>query len=252
MEDFCDAYDFFGGSVAPVTDFSDEQFSSVVFILFFGACLALFLVSHLVPWRFVALLSGWALVGSKHPKVASWLEKRGGESSEEQADLLREKVRVFARKDVCLNPEREGREVEVFELQYRPLYSSLAAGAPPEWTPMMFSPVPYTPLSPSRIAGHRPGGAKLFEDVKPPEGWKWADKKWSLDLLAREWVEERLISGVEVEVEGGRWVVDVVEEVRDEDDEQVGKKGGYRIGEWRRRRWVRMVERIILENKEGD
>jgi integral peroxisomal membrane peroxin (PEX24) len=164
-------------------------------------------------------------------------------------------LRTFATRDISLSPDSEKRQVEIFELHYRPLYAPHS-----EWTPVLFSPVPYTPLSPGRIAGHRPTGAKAFEDVRPPDGWRWTDKKWSLDLLAREWVEERLISGVEVEVEGGRWVVDVNEEIIKSEEDVVGageesataKKRGYQVGEWRRRRWIRMVERAVVETAEPE
>lgn len=45
--------------------------------------------------------------------------------------------------------------------------------------------------------------------------------------MAREWVQERFVRSVDVEGEGERWVID---------------SGG----EWRRRRWVRVVERVGL------
>ena len=87
--------------------------------------------------------------------------------------------------------------------------------------------------------------------------------------LVREWVEERIITGVEVETEGERWVYDIRYEYEDMDQDFFpelestatpvkGKKkvlpsweegseadveGRGRRGEWRRRRWVRMVKR---------
>ncbi|KAF3058633.1 peroxin 24 [Daldinia childiae] len=117
-------------------------------------------------------------------------------------------------------------------------------------------------------AGDRPVGTRFFEDVLPPKGWEWSEKKWALDLWSREWVEERIITGVEVETEGERWVYDIY-------DEQAGEKVGVieqptpakgkekakipqkpsweegedsdgRRGEWRRRRWVRLVKRKNL------
>lgn len=42
------------------------------------------------------------------------------------------------------------------------------------------------------------------------EGWEWLEKKWGFDLWSREWVEERIIMGVEIEMEGERWVYDIV------------------------------------------
>ena len=94
--------------------------------------------------------------------------------------------------------------------------------------------------------------------------------------MSREWVEDRCVTGVEVEVEGERWVTDLHYEVLESDGEKAnaakaklkkrtGSKGGSkdigdqekevlrraweshapsRKGEWRRRRWVRGVERM--------
>lgn len=127
----------------------------------------------------------------------------------------------------------------------------------------MFSPSPYDPLSQARITGERPAGTRFFEDVRAPEGWEWSEKKWALDLWSREWVEERIITGVEVETEGERWVYDMYDEregapgVREDQDGsdganllrrknlswEEGEEGEGRRGEWRRRRWVRLVRR---------
>ena len=46
----------------------------------------------------------------------------------------------------------------------------------------------------------RPKGTRFFEDVQPPNGWEWHSKKWELDLEAGEWVNERLVVGVEYDV----------------------------------------------------
>jgi len=154
-------------------------------------------------------------------------------------------------------------------LQNRPLHTEDA-----EYESFLFSPSPYVPLSPARIAGDRPRGTRFFEDVQPPQGWRWRDKKWTLDLLSREWVEERYVTGVEVEIEGERWVTDIQydEENLDEfgnppsptkskskgkEKARVSQKsweegnGLGKKGEWRRRRWVRVVERIAIPSTEG-
>ena len=151
--------------------------------------------------------------------------------------------------DIILDAPPETREVEVFELQRR------KGGKSGEWENWIFSPTPYDPLSPQRISGDRPKGTRFFEDVMPPKGWEWEDKKWVLDLGSREWVEERMVQGVEVEVEGERWVGDLAS-----DDIENGEKGvkisagpGWeegngvvKTGEWRRRRWVRMGRRAVI------
>lgn len=170
----------------------------------------------------------------------------------------------LSKSDIELATAPETREVEIFELQHRALHDEDG-----EYESYMFSPSPYSPLSPSRIAGDWPKGTAFFEDVQPPRGWRWSDKKWTLDLLSQEWVEERCVTGVEVEIEGERWVTDLHYEVLSADEEggsasgkpKKGKKKDRdserellkrvwesrrpsRKGEWRRRRWVRGVERI--------
>ena len=141
------------------------------------------------------------------------------------------------------------REVEVFELQKR------KGGVNGEWEAWMFSPTPYDPLSPQRISGDRPKGSRFFEDVAPPKGWEWGDKKWVLDLASREWVEERMVQGVEVEIEGERWVGDLAGDEDSTEPKAVGKtttkhweegSGNSKMGEWRRRRWTRTVRRKVV------
>ena len=149
-------------------------------------------------------------------------------------------------RDIVLDEPPESREVETFELQRR------KGGRQGEWESWMFSPNPYDPLSPRRIARQRPKGTRFFEDVSAPKGWEWGDKKWVLDLGSREWVEERMVQGVEVEVEGERWVTDLLE--TDDSSASKAKKAGPGVeegnsseqapfGQWRRRRWIRMVRR---------
>ncbi|KAG8427799.1 Peroxisome size and maintenance regulator [Metarhizium acridum] len=96
----------------------------------------------------------------------------------------------------------------------------------------------------------------------PPNAWEWSEKKWALDLWSREWVEERIITGVEVETEGERWVYDIWSEKGDrtgvidtpepvqskemamrQTSWEEGEDATERRGDWRRRRWVRLVKR---------
>ena len=160
-------------------------------------------------------------------------------------------------RDIILDSAPETREVEIFELQKLSL-----AG---EWESWLFSSSPYDPMSVARLAGDRPQGTRFFEDVRAPKGWEWSEKKWALDLWSREWVEERIITGVEVETEGERWVYDINYEGEEQqrigviDPPTKGKgkakplpsweegvDGSGRRGEWRRRRWVRMVKRKYM------
>jgi hypothetical protein len=183
--------------------------------------------------------------------------------------------------DISVDTDPEEREVEIFEVQHRAPGTSQSG-----WENFLFSPQPYDPLSPSRIAGDRPRGCRFFDDVRSPPGWKWKSKKWELDLDCREWVVERMITGVGFEVPGvtaegraavdevGGWVWDLPTESSAPNEERdmttmaygdldmvsqsqpqpkVKVPAGdweetaatsYGVGEWRRRRWVRVVQRM--------
>lgn len=162
--------------------------------------------------------------------------------------------------DIMLDMEPETREVEVFELQ--------KLDSRGEWEPWLYSASPYDPLAAPRIANERPRGTQFFEDVAPPQDWEWSEKKWNLDLWSREWVEERIITGVEVETEGERWVYDIHYEGSNPEPglrETTGKvsqkpkptweegiEGEGKKGQWRRRRWVRLVKRVVMTKSPGE
>ncbi|KAK3373438.1 Peroxin/Dysferlin domain-containing protein [Lasiosphaeria ovina] len=290
MDDFSVAHDKIVALVVPTTNFSDEALSSAIFVLLFAACVFMMLAAHLLPWRLLALAGGWAAIWSFHPSVARLIHQAkrhymlpgdgkpgdGGKTAKPGiAKPINKKVEgIFddwVRSDIILDEAPETREVEIFELQRVDSSSG-------EWEPWLFSPSPYDPLSAPRIAGERPRGTRFFEDVLAPDGWEWSEKKWALDLWSREWVEERIITGVEVETEGERWVYDIYSEsdaaatagmisvvvdapspVRNSNGHggaaaashhhlpnvswEEGEEGMGRRGEWRRRRWVRMVKR---------
>ena len=315
MADFATLHDTLIAAIAPATNFSDEVFSSALFLCLWILTALLFIAAHLFPWRFVLLFVGIAAICSGHPTAQHWLqqmERKAKEKakamdaeSKEAATLSRPPTKIlgipiptspaalkaalatFA--GISLDTARQIREVEIFELQHR----CSSGNALEEWEPHLFTPTPYDPLSPVRISGDRPKGARFFEDVQPPNGWAWEGKKWELDLEAREWVSERLVTGVEFNAhleeeplgtEFGGWVWDLPRAkspVEEEemwvayDDRETGKKHGKkdmakkqtsgpaydweegttlggRKGEWRRRRWVRLVRRIgVDDDKDG-
>lgn len=264
MEDFSRGHDAVLSFLTPLTNFSNENLSSLLYIALLLVSCALFLVSHILPWRFIFLILGYSLVAMGHPTVQDLLSTPSNSALLTSAEHSGRSYLLSASKtDIELQTSQEAREVEIFELQHRALHDQ--AG---EYEPVLFSHSPYAPLSPARISGDRPRGSAFFEDVLPPRGWRWSDKKWTLDLLSREWVEDRCVTGVEVEIEGERWVTDLHYEVLDEGERprpsnrkgkasrDVGEQEREvlrrawesgrpsRKGEWRRRRWVRMVERV--------
>ncbi|KAK4153202.1 Peroxin/Dysferlin domain-containing protein [Chaetomidium leptoderma] len=318
MEDFSVAHDKIIALVVPKTNFSDEALSSAVFVLLSAGCLIMLIAAQLLPLRFLALVGGWAAIWSGHPGVARLFHQAKlqymaaakdttatttttdpNHHPEQQKQQQPPKtnppktatpkspwttnpstaLQTLLKADILLDTSPETREVEIFELQHQ----SPNTG---EWEPWVFAASPYDPLSAARIAGDRPrGGTRFFEDVLAPPGWEWSEKKWALDLWSREWVEERIITGVEVETEGERWVYDMWSE-RDvaaavggaaavaggEGEDHGGGEGKGRLplpspspgvsweegeegvgrrGQWRRRRWVRMVKRRKVTTTSG-
>lgn len=318
MGDYADLHDAAVSVLSPVTNFSDETLSSAAFLLCTILTVVLFLTAHLVPWRYLLLVGGNAAVMANNPTIQAFfktlmhdLAKEGEEQAlippggaDGAADAVGASVPetpsaamslLGSLADISLDTFPEEREVEVFELQYRSSESYTES----HWEHILFSPVPYDPLSPSRIAGDRPRGCRFFEDVRPPPGWGWKSKKWELDLDCREWVVERMITGVGFEShsnqeygggssdEVGGWVWDLPltsqprgedqlldalghenmtpeskmpqnvnvdkakkgkgkSTVRDFEERSVGPLG---MGDWRRRRWVRVVNRIGVRSE---
>ncbi|KAI9693769.1 MAG: hypothetical protein M1822_003040 [Bathelium mastoideum] len=234
MEDFSRLHDSLIALITPYTNFSDEAVSSALFLALAALACFLFIAANQLPWRTIFLTGGWAITLSGHPDAQSFLlSVKGNPEIKEREAEAQSTVSKWVSSDIALDTEPEKREVEIFELQRRDPFASVTST---EWETWLFTPSPYDPMSPPRIAGDRPKGTRFFEDVTPPPGWRWADKKWTLDLLSREWVDERIITGVEVEMEGERWVYDIVKE---------DGTGTSNRGEWRRRRWARVVERIV-------
>ncbi|GAO14334.1 hypothetical protein UVI_02034090 [Ustilaginoidea virens] len=255
MGDFSNAYDKVVELLVPVANFSNEALSSTVFLFAFLGSIVMMLAAHMLPWRIMFLLAAWAPVVLCHPSVTRALrDARRDRGGAEPASGARSWLDGWIARDVILDSAPETREVEIFELQRKS-----PAG---EWEPWVFAPNPYDPLSQARITGDRPKGTRFFEDVLPPSAWEWSEKKWALDLWSREWVEERIITGVEVETEGERWVYDIYSDKEDrtgvldtpepvksrdlaqrQTSWEEGEDGAGRRGDWRRRRWVRLVKR---------
>jgi Integral peroxisomal membrane peroxin len=330
MADFSTLHDALVSTITPATNFSDEVRSSTLFLYFSILTTAAFISAQLIPWRFIFLAAGYAFTISSHPTAQLWLMKMQKKAEAKARDALSPTdpstslsqsasplssllpltshtlaATIHSLSAITLDSPAETREVEIFELQHRPFTSSIPTSSPPpEWAHHLFTPTPFDPLSPARIAGERPKGTRFFDDVQPPPGWEWESKKWLLDLEASEWVAERLIVGVEYDNvhdapaedrDGGKvgdfggWVWDLPpaygvtreEEMwlaygdydlplpKDENIGQGNKKekkkegdkkkvvsrdweegmlwdGKGRTGEWRRRRWVRVVKRVRL------
>ena len=256
MDDFSTLHDTVLRVVTPPTNFSNEALSSTIFLFLFITSCTLFIAAHLLPWRFVSLIICWASIILGHPSVQQFVLNNRESHLRPHERKAQSLMDSWIARDIILDAPSETREVEVFELQRR------KGGRRGEWESWIFSPNPYDPLSPQRIAGERPKGTRFFEDVCPPKGWQWGDKKWVLDLASRDWVEERMVQGVEVEVEGERWITDLVpDEETAGDTSKRGKSigpgwvegsGREPVGEWRRRRWIRTVIREKISSTHSE
>ncbi|OJD25860.1 hypothetical protein ACJ73_02769 [Blastomyces percursus] len=316
MADFANLHDATVALLSPATNFSNEILSSTVFLLLTILSAILFLTAHLIPWRMLCLVGGNAAIIGSHPSVSAFMQQIGHQMKDATAEAQSTAEDAFynvfgipipsspsalltllkSTAAISLDTYPEEREVEIFELQHKTLSPYTATS---DWESFVFTPTPYDPLSPSRIAGDRPRGTRFFEDVKAPPGWKWKGKKWQLDLECREWVIERMITGVAFEVPGssdnavseevGGWVWDLPFHPPDEDaynndglayggscetkgkDNEAEQKGNSKrdgklakadfeegvagiggTGEWRRRRWVRVVQRASVDDRSSD
>ncbi|KAK6538898.1 hypothetical protein TWF694_010455 [Orbilia ellipsospora] len=230
MDDFSNAHDNVIQLLGPPTNFSSETLSSGVFLILSLITLTLFIGARHVPWQPVMLVTGWGITIMCHPRMQKPIEAAHKEHVIPNEKKMRKGFKQWVAKDIILDTKPDEREVEIFELQKK--------DGNGEWEAWMFSPVPYEKLSPARLAGDKPKGTRFLEDVVPPEGWNWMDERWMLDLDSREWVEERYLEGVEVEIAEERWVYDIL----------AGEEGYRGTGEWRRRRWLRTVRRHVVND----
>ncbi|KAF2157225.1 hypothetical protein K461DRAFT_218457 [Myriangium duriaei CBS 260.36] len=265
MEDFSRLHDAAIANITPYTDFSDEKLSSSVFLLIFSLLSVATVTAHLVPWRLLAVLAGWGATISGHPRAQEMIVEMQSSKTTKQAEAVSKSwLHDWINSDILLDDPPEVREVEVFELQRR---HNPYDGDDENWEAWLFATSPHDPLCPQRLSGAWPAGTQFFEEVAPPQGWLWRDKKWTLDLLSEAWVEERCVTGVEVEREGGRWVYDIAypepeNTISKKTDKKLEKQknlksweegsGKGQKGEWRRRRWVRLVERKAQKVSESE
>lgn len=244
MTDFSDGHDAIVSLVAPATNFSDEARSTAIFLVIVFVCGALSLFSQFLPWQPLILTTVWLLLALGHPKVQVFIAEHYDSTIRPTTSSLRQRFEQWVARDIVLDGTAETREVEVFELQRR---RGAASSGPEgsrgviEYEPWVFGPSSWEPRAPARVAGDRAKGTRFFEDVAAPEGWEWQSKKWVLDLDNKEWVEARMLGDIEVEMEGERWVYDIEDGV----DNLAPKRG-----EWRRRRWTRVVRRKVYRRSD--
>ena len=151
MADFSNLHDLLVAHIAPATNFSDETYSSTVFLYLFLTTCALFISAQLLPIRGVLLVGGWSAIISGHPRAQRWLvkqQKKAERKAAEYSDSLKPNKLMLAGtkppnfcglpipnnsttrtiqstltslSEITLSTAPETAEVEVFELQHRAL-----------------------------------------------------------------------------------------------------------------------------------
>ncbi|KAK9245046.1 integral peroxisomal membrane peroxin-domain-containing protein [Lipomyces tetrasporus] len=225
MDDFTHAYDRIVGALSRPTNFKDEQYSSAVYLALLVVGAVMFLLSPYLPWRHIFLVWGWIIVSMGHPKARRMLKSSHDMYVTPREQELSNLFDALVAKDIVLDEPPEHRHVEIFELQ-RQKNSDVD-----EWDDWLFSAAPYDVLSQQRASKQRPQGVRFLDEVLPPVGWKFArDSAWKLDLRPGEWVLQRSLVNAEID-SNSKWVYDTT-------------SSGHK-GEWRRRRWLRAVERQV-------
>jgi len=245
MEDFTIAHDGIVQLIGTRTNFSDERLSTLIYQSLFVFALLLLVAANLIPWRFLALVSGWTLVGSSHPKIRQLIANLDKKPLKDAYLVVKARLVRWMDEDIALDESPQKREVEIFELEQQ-----LTKGI---WGSHLYSVAPYDLQSAARIAGNIPKGAARFEDVQPPKGWQWNAKLWRLDLQSQQWVEERMITSVDVEADGGRWVYDIGAQSPAQAALNAIVDGSILQNHdvlWRRRRWTRTVRRKVMSELE--
>lgn len=245
MEDFTIAHDGIVQLIGTRTNFSDERLSTLIYQSLFALALLLLVAAKLIPWRLLALLSGWALVGSFHPEISQLIASFDKKPLKHAYFAVKAWLVYWMNEDILLDESPRKREVEVFELQRQTTEGT--------WGPCLYGPAPYDLQSPARIAGNVPKGATRFEDVQPPKGWQWNAKLWRLDLQSHQWVEDRMITAVDIESDGDRWVYDIGAQSPAQAALHAivdGNVNQHSDDLWRRRRWTRTVRRKVMVESE--
>ena len=245
MEDFTIAHDGIVQLIGTRTNFSDERLSTLIYQSSLAFALLLLVAANLIPWRLLALLSGWVLVGSSHPEIRQLIATLDKQPFKDAYLVCKDRLIHWMNEDILLDQSPEKREVEVFELQQQSTEGT--------WGSRLYSAAPYDLQSPARIAGNVPRGATRFEDVQPPKGWQWNAKLWRLDLQSQQWVQDRMITSVNVEADGDRWVYDIGVQSPAQAALSTIIDGNVHHEHdvlWRRRRWTRTVRRVVMVDPE--
>src|ERR1051325_5002397 len=136
MEDFTRVHDAVLAFLTPLTNFSNENLSSMLYILLLLVSCTLFISAHLLPWRFIFLLAGYTFTALGHPAVQGLLATPQNEQLLSDAEHEgRSFLLTLSRSDIELETSHETREVEIFELQHRALHDEHG-----EYEGFMFSP----------------------------------------------------------------------------------------------------------------
>lgn len=243
--------------------FEDQKLSTLVFLtLTFIIVFNLYLlplivplVLKVVPIEAIAIAATWTVFISCHPVVQNKLLDM---LESEEARLARldrtDRAEKYLMSYITDTPLDEVKcETEVFELHQ---YNAKSKA----WKPVGYTRDFYSLNHPDRMLKHEDGiedalfdtpieNASAFDipvvdelaKIKPPLGWKFIDRNWSIDLHPHLWVTDNCIMDLVSVDDDEKWVYDAVFE----ENEGTGLI-------FRRRRWYRYCQRQALAERSLD
>ncbi|CCH61387.1 hypothetical protein TBLA_0E03330 [Henningerozyma blattae CBS 6284] len=222
-------YDFFANILENFAYFTDDQKSTVAFILILVIGVLNFFFSDIIikyiPYKLILLIFGWALAIVLHPFYRDRIfAKIHSEEARIRILTFTNRYEEFLERHLKSSEPREHRFAQIYEIQKLKDKSKT-------WKPIGLSNSDYTLFSKLRINGLdiKDYVVQTLDEIQPPEEWAWMDgKSWVLDLTPSEWVSREFINAIDIDSET-KWVYDI-----DID----GNRTSYR-----RRMWVRMCVR---------
>lgn len=172
--------------------FKDEQHSTVLFLSQFLVLIALWIISPLINWPFMASVSAWTVMIIIHPKVRPAVV---GVLKKEQLDKGKEALERTERFDILLDEPVESSLVEVFELHRKGITDD-------DWFHYLYSTQVFDGTDQYRKSQKVPPGVKNLEDLYPPPTWTFdPNSEWNVDTDPSGWAKSRHIFDLETQDE---------------------------------------------------
>lgn len=163
--------------------FKDERHSTSLFFTVFTSTFFFIVIGPYIPWRFILITSGWALLIVIHPKVIPKVKKLN-ETLKPRKKELDKMVKESERQDIVIDEAPEVRQLELFEIWKKSLTSST-------WEFYMFSNSVFDQTDFYRRSQRPPPGVTDLSEVACPKTWRFDDESWNIDYNCKRWFYNR-------------------------------------------------------------